>query len=74
MKACWGSGGIAPRIIDLGTRWGWVVSFAPQPLYPPGKEPLVPVGYEAGWVPESVWAGFHISEMNFMEYFNQLTN
>jgi hypothetical protein len=22
---------------------------------PPGKEPLVPTGYEAGWAPESVW-------------------
>jgi hypothetical protein len=22
-----------------------VVTFTPQPLYPPGKEPLVPVGY-----------------------------
>jgi hypothetical protein len=21
MKAYWGSGGIAPRILDLGTRW-----------------------------------------------------
>jgi hypothetical protein len=21
MKACWGSEGIAPRILDLGTRW-----------------------------------------------------
>jgi hypothetical protein len=21
MKTCWGSGGIAPRILDLGTRW-----------------------------------------------------
>jgi hypothetical protein len=33
MKAYWGSGGIAPGIIDLGTRWMWVVSFTPQPLY-----------------------------------------
>jgi hypothetical protein len=22
---------------------------------PPGKEPLVPIGQEAGWAPESVW-------------------
>jgi hypothetical protein len=22
---------------------------------PPGKEPLVPIGYEAGWAPEPVW-------------------
>jgi len=24
MKAYWGSGGISPRILDLGTRWRWV--------------------------------------------------
>jgi hypothetical protein len=32
-----GSGGIPPRIIELGTRWRWVVSFTPWPLYPRGK-------------------------------------
>jgi hypothetical protein len=34
MKAYWGSGGIAPRIFDLGTLWRWVVSFTTRPLYP----------------------------------------
>jgi len=34
-----GSGVIALRIPDLGTRWRWVVSFTPQPLYPQGKSP-----------------------------------
>jgi hypothetical protein len=34
MKAYWGSGGIDSRILDLGTRWRWVVSFTPQ-----GKSP-----------------------------------
>jgi hypothetical protein len=24
-------------------------------VLPPGKEPLVPTGYEAGWVPEPFW-------------------
>jgi hypothetical protein len=33
----YGGGGIAPRILDLGTRWKWVVSFTPRPLYPQGK-------------------------------------
>jgi len=33
MKAYWGSRGIASRILDLVTRWRWVVSFTPQPLY-----------------------------------------
>jgi hypothetical protein len=44
MEAYWGSGGIAPRILGLGTRWRWVVSLTPRPLYPPGKEHLLPVG------------------------------
>jgi hypothetical protein len=32
-----GDGGIDPRIPGLGTRWRWVVSFTPQPIYPQGK-------------------------------------
>jgi hypothetical protein len=39
MKTYWGSGYIAPRSLDLGTRWRWVVSFTPRPLYPQGKSP-----------------------------------
>jgi hypothetical protein len=42
IKAYWMCGGIAPRILDLSTRWMWVVSFTLQPLYPreraPGKD------------------------------------
>jgi len=34
-----GSGGIAPHILDLSTRWRRVVSFTPQQLYPQGKSP-----------------------------------
>jgi len=34
-----GSGGIAPRILNLGTRWRRVVSFTPLPLYPSKKSP-----------------------------------
>jgi hypothetical protein len=30
----WGSGGTASHILDLGTRWRWVVSFTLQLLYP----------------------------------------
>jgi hypothetical protein len=34
MKGYWRSEGIAPRILDLATRWRWVVSFTPRsPLY-----------------------------------------
>jgi hypothetical protein len=44
MKPYWGSGGIAPRILDLGTRWRRVVSFTPLPPYLQGKSPLVSIG------------------------------
>jgi hypothetical protein len=42
MKICWGSEGIAPRILNLGTLWRLVVSFTPRPLYPrnPPRYPL----------------------------------
>jgi hypothetical protein len=39
MKTYCGSGGIAPRILDLCTKWRWVVRFTPRPLYPQGKSP-----------------------------------
>jgi hypothetical protein len=32
-----------------------VVSVRPGRALPPGKEPLVPIGQEAGWAPEPVW-------------------
>jgi len=31
-------GGIAPRNLNLGTRW-----------FTPGKKPTVPIGQEVGW-------------------------
>jgi hypothetical protein len=43
-------GGIAPRIFDLGTRWRWVVSFTPLPLYPQGKSPFYPLDRRLGKV------------------------
>jgi hypothetical protein len=43
-----GSGGIAPRINNLGTRWRWVVSFTPRPLYPQGKSPRYPLQRRLG--------------------------
>jgi hypothetical protein len=42
-KTCWESGCMAPRILDLGTRWRRVVSFTSQPLYPQGKSPWYPL-------------------------------
>jgi hypothetical protein len=44
MKANWGSGGLTPRILDLGARGRWVVSFTPRPLYPQGKSLWYPLG------------------------------
>jgi hypothetical protein len=29
LKTYWGNGGIAPRILNPGTRWGWVIIFTP---------------------------------------------
>jgi hypothetical protein len=48
MKAYWRSGGIAPRILDLGTRWRWVVIFTPQPFYPQRKSPWYPLARRLG--------------------------
>jgi hypothetical protein len=48
MKTYWGSGGTAPRILDLGTRWRWVVSFTTRPLYPQGKTPWYPFNRRLG--------------------------
>jgi hypothetical protein len=36
---CSGGEGIALRILDLSTRWRWVVSFTLRPHYPQGKSP-----------------------------------
>jgi hypothetical protein len=43
MKAYYRSGGIAPRILDIGTRWRWVVSFTPRLFYRQGKSPWYPL-------------------------------
>jgi hypothetical protein len=41
-------GGISvPRILDLGTKWRWVVSFTPRPLYPGQRAPGT---HWIGWV------------------------
>ena len=38
-----GGGGMTPFILHHGTRWRSVVSFKPRPLYPRGREPMVPL-------------------------------
>jgi hypothetical protein len=44
-----GSEGIAPRILNLGTRWRWVVSLTLPPLYPQGKSPWCPLDRRLCW-------------------------
>jgi hypothetical protein len=48
MRAYWESRGISPRILDHGTRWRWVVSFTPWPLYPQGNNPWHLLGRRLG--------------------------
>jgi hypothetical protein len=38
----------SPRILDLGTRWRWVVSFTPRPLYPKGRSSRYPLDRRMG--------------------------
>jgi hypothetical protein len=38
-------------ILDLGTRWRWVISFTPRPFYPRGKSRRYPLGRP----PEPAW-------------------
>jgi hypothetical protein len=39
MKTYWRNGGLAPRILDLGTRRRWVVTFTPRQHYPREADP-----------------------------------
>jgi hypothetical protein len=48
------SGGIAPRILDPGTKCRWVVSFTPWPLYPQGNSSWYPLDRLGGWAPEPI--------------------
>jgi hypothetical protein len=43
LEPYWGSGRVDQNILDLGTRWRWVVSFTPGPLYPRGKKSQYPL-------------------------------
>jgi hypothetical protein len=43
-----GSGRIAPRTLDFGTRWRWVVSFRPRTFYHQGKSPWYPLDRRLG--------------------------
>jgi hypothetical protein len=41
LKTCRESVGMAPFIVNLGTRWRLVINVTPRPPYPPGKDPDV---------------------------------
>jgi hypothetical protein len=48
MKTYRGRRGTAPLVLNIGTRWRWVVNFMPRPHYP-CKEPRYPLkGRRAG--------------------------
>jgi hypothetical protein len=57
MKAHRGSRGIAPLILNLGTKWRWEVNFTPRPLYSQEGTPVL-IEQETGWTPEPVWTVF----------------
>jgi len=48
MKVYRESGGTDPRILNLGTRWRWVVSFTPRPLCLQRKSHRYPLGMRPG--------------------------
>ena len=54
MKTYEGNSGIALLTLNLGSKWRWVVSFTPRPIYPLGK-----LSYELnkGLVGSQSWFG-----------------
>jgi hypothetical protein len=48
MKTYWGNVGVAPRILNLDTRWSWVVSFTSRSPYSGGKSPWYPLDRRLG--------------------------
>jgi len=58
------SEGVIPRIPNPGTRWNWVISFTPRPLYPWGKSPFYPS--KGGTSTKSTWQ--HSVEENFLAW------
>ena len=45
---------ISPHILNLGTKWRWVVIFTPQ-MFCPRQRTLLPIKHEAGWASELIW-------------------
>lgn len=48
------TGGTAPLIVNLGSRWRWVVNVMLPPTYHQ-KRTLIPIEYEVGCIPGPVW-------------------
>jgi hypothetical protein len=42
------NGGIVARMLNIGNRWRWVVSYMPRLLYPRDKRPQYPL--DRGWL------------------------
>jgi hypothetical protein len=55
MKTYRGNGGVVPYILNLSTKWRWVVSFTPRPLFSTGNSPWYPFDTRLSW-PQS-WSG-----------------
>jgi len=53
MKTYWGNGGIAPRILDLGIRWGEWLAARPG-RFTPRERASGPIRQEAGWAPSQL--------------------
>jgi hypothetical protein len=56
MKAYRGSRGIALLILNLGARWGCMVTAMTRSIYSRERDPVLIV-QEAGWAPGPVWTG-----------------
>jgi hypothetical protein len=54
MKAYKGRRSIMPFILNLSTRWMWVVKFTQRPVYH-GERTLISIDYEVWWTSETVW-------------------
>jgi hypothetical protein len=48
-----------PMFLVISLKWRWVVASRARLSYPPGMEPLVPIGYETGWATEFFTQPWH---------------
>jgi hypothetical protein len=53
MGACWGSVGVAPRVLRIGSGRGWVVGFTPLTFY--ARERSTNTRWMGGWVGHRDW-------------------